>query len=141
MNRRRKLFYDTNLKHGFYTALKCAGYSKQHGYYLLSLESGQEYMLSVLGKALGEIKLSLAQLLKERHALASDPDTPPKLRDDIYKDLINMVERAGQDVEEREKLTGSKAGRFLKPAKETPYSEINDKDKGNGKSEKNSADV
>jgi hypothetical protein len=63
-----------------------------------------------------EIGLTLAELIKEKHELAKDVNTPPALRASIYKELINMIIEASES--EREVLKFTVGNKMLKPSKE-----------------------
>jgi len=130
LNRRQRFFAETLVTHGFYVALKAAGYKQKQGYRLLNDYRIKRYILSLIKEAMGEISLTLGELIKKRFELANDKATPEKLRDDIYKDLIQMAMDAGKEVE---KLGSFKA---LKPSKDimdASFEESKDERKeGNG---------
>ena len=134
LNNRQKYFAQVVLERGYYVALRCAGYNKMQGARLLKDPRFKAYQMSLITEAMNEINLTLADLIEKRVKIADDIDTPPKLRDDILKDLINMVHNTASDVNERMKLL--KPQKMLKPSKEIPYEEIPSqeiKDEDNGK--------
>jgi len=99
LNGRQKHFLATILERGYYVALKLSGYSKHYGFALLGHPKAREYQLSLLTDAMGDISMTLADLIKARHKIATDLDTPPKIADEILKDLIGYFKETGESVQ------------------------------------------
>jgi hypothetical protein len=105
---------------GFYEALKLSSYSKQRAYQLFKDPRTKEYLLSYFQDEVGKLNLTYSDILKERLALARDPDTPAKVREDILKDIGEII-KASEDV--NSETTDIKRLPFLKPAQQLKQAE------------------
>ncbi len=116
MNGRQKYFLQMVMERGFYVATRLAGYSKEYGYKLLRHPLAKGYQLSLLTDAMQDVNMSLGQLLKERFKLATNKENPVELRNEILKDLTNMFNDRGANIETTQMQ--------LKPSKEIPLAEV-----------------
>jgi len=114
LNGRWRFFCSTMLTHGFHTAVRLSGFQKHRCYSALANDPRlKEYMLSLIGEALGTINLTLGDIIREMHDLSKDDATSDTLRYQIKKDLVSMIKEA--DTQAINGLV-SRVPKTLKPA-------------------------
>jgi hypothetical protein len=104
---------------GFYEALKLSSYSKQRAYQLFKDPRAKRYLMSMVSDAVKKVGLTYDELLKKQLQLADDPDTPAKVRADIYQHLAEVV----KSIEDAGETTDIKRLPFLKPAQQLKQAE------------------
>ena len=104
---------------GYYEALKATSYTKRRAYDLLRDERAKRYLMSMVSDAVKKVGLTYDELLKKQLQLADDPDTPAKVRADIYQHLAEVV----KSIEDTGETTDIKRLPFLKPAQQLKQAE------------------
>jgi len=117
LNSRQKYFARIIIKEGYYTALKCAGYSKKYGYKLLNDPRIERYQMNLINESVEIIGMTLSDLLQKKLDLADDVKTPPTLRNTIYTELIDMIRSVSEGTPRGTfKFTGTH--KMLRPSRE-----------------------
>jgi hypothetical protein len=122
---RQRLFAEILVSEGWYKAKEATQYSRVTIWRLFKNPKLKEYIMSLVKNAIKSLNLNYADLLQKRLELADNPKTPARIRDLIYKDLMEMIEMAEND----ESTNPAKSFPYmsnmmiLKPSKEIDYKE------------------